>query len=255
MTATLVAALAYAQRGWPVFPCQPNDKPPYGALAPNGFKDATTDPAVIRRWFSAAPNANLAIATGAPGPDVLDVEGPDKPAGCGFPALNRLQRAGLCAGAEMLVTTPSRGVHLYYSGTGQRCGSLPAHHVDLKATGGYVLAAPSVVAGKPYIVEERRDDSAGRLDWSSVTALLAPPPIRRIGRPYITGRIGGIKWLADWLARQPDGNRNKALFWAACRAVEAGDDPDALTDAAASIGLTPLAIRATIESARARYPG
>jgi len=51
MTATttrelLEAALGYARRGWPVFPCKP-DKAPY---TPHGFKDATTDPAAIRQW-------------------------------------------------------------------------------------------------------------------------------------------------------------------------------------------------------------
>jgi hypothetical protein len=35
------AALAYAQRGWPVFPCRPRDKKPITA---HGVKDATLNP-------------------------------------------------------------------------------------------------------------------------------------------------------------------------------------------------------------------
>ena len=114
------AALAYAAAGWPVFPCKPDQKAPDTA---HGFKDATTDPAVIRRWWRPWPDRNVAIATGAPGPDVLDVD--VKPDGSGFPAFNRLKRAGVLAGARALVRTPSGGLHAYFAGTGQPCGRLP----------------------------------------------------------------------------------------------------------------------------------
>jgi hypothetical protein len=101
--------------GWLVFPCRPNNpdcrdpkcrrcKAP---LTEHGFEDATTDPEVIRAWWARWPAANVAIATGAPGPDVLDVD--VKPGGSGWPALRRLKRAGLLTGAARLVRTPSGG--------------------------------------------------------------------------------------------------------------------------------------------------
>jgi hypothetical protein len=40
-------AFAYAASGWPVFPCKPGEKVPDTL---RGFKDATTDPAVIQAW-------------------------------------------------------------------------------------------------------------------------------------------------------------------------------------------------------------
>jgi Bifunctional DNA primase/polymerase, N-terminal len=49
----LDAALRYANRGIPVFPCSPLDKKP---LTPHGFKDATTDEAQIRAWWTQWPN-------------------------------------------------------------------------------------------------------------------------------------------------------------------------------------------------------
>src|SRR5262245_61907669 len=85
---TLSRALAYARHGWPVFPCQPGDKEP---ATRHGFRDATTDPGQITWWWERQPLANLAIATGLPGPDVLDVD-QRGPAGSGFAACHQLQR-------------------------------------------------------------------------------------------------------------------------------------------------------------------
>ena len=101
---TLRQALAYAARGWPVFPCQPGQKIP---ATTHGYRDATTDPGQITAWFARRPECNLAIATGAPGPDVLDVD-QHGPAGNGYAALVRLRDAGLLDGAAALRPHPQR---------------------------------------------------------------------------------------------------------------------------------------------------
>jgi hypothetical protein len=146
MTGVLGQALAYAAAGWPVFPCKPDAKEPDTA---HGFKDATTDPVVIRAWWQRRPDRNVAIATGTPGPDVLDVDVSAE--GTGWAGFNRLKRVGLLTGAGAIVRTPRGGLHAYYRGTGQPCGSLTraGHFIDFKASGGYVLAPPSRVHGKP----------------------------------------------------------------------------------------------------------
>src|SRR5439155_1562789 len=79
-------------------------------------------------WWRDWPRANVAIATGNPGPDVLDVD--RKADGDGFAAFGRLQRAGMLTGAAMLLRTRSGGVHLYFTGTSQRKGALPRHRLD-----------------------------------------------------------------------------------------------------------------------------
>src|ERR1022692_661217 len=126
-------ARAYAAPGWAVFPCQPGTKEP---ATRHGFLDATTDPGQIRWWWRRQPDANVAVATGAPGPDVLDVDQHGQ-AGSGFAALNRLKRAGLVPEPGAVVRTPSGGLHLYYAGTDQRNGSVPKEHVDHRGAGGY----------------------------------------------------------------------------------------------------------------------
>ena len=143
---TLARALACARQGWPVFPCQPGQKIP---ATRHGYQDATTDEQQITRWFARHPDRNLAVATGAPGPDVLDVDQHGQ-AGNGFAAFNRLRAAGLLDGAAAYVRTPSGGLHAYFTGTGQRNGHLPGQHLDFRSAGGYVLVPPSQVDGKPY---------------------------------------------------------------------------------------------------------
>src|SRR2546423_1238501 len=110
---TLRQALAYARRGWPVFPCAPGEKIP---ATRHGFRDATIDEQQITEWFRRNPGWNLAIATGAPGPDVLDVDRRG-PSGKGFAAFARLRTAGLLDGNSAWVHTPSGGVHVYFTGS------------------------------------------------------------------------------------------------------------------------------------------
>ena len=72
MSDLLAAALDYAARGLPVFPCLPRGKTP--AVA-RGFLSATTNPATIRRFWT-NPECNIAIPTGArSGFWVLDIDG------------------------------------------------------------------------------------------------------------------------------------------------------------------------------------
>jgi hypothetical protein len=247
-SATLRLARIYAGRGWPVFPCQPGHKVP---ATPHGFYDATTDPRQITRWFTRHPDANLAIATGAPGPDVLDVD-QHGVAGDGFAAYARLQQAGLLDGATMQVRTPSTGLHAYFAGSAQRNGHLAAHHLDFRSTGGYVLAPPSQVDGKPYRLLTAPQGHAG-LDWDAVLQLLQPRRQPRPGpRQYPDGTLSA---LAHWVAAQPEGNRNEGLYWAANRALEANPAADLgpLAVAARQAGLGDLEITRTLDSARRPY--
>jgi Bifunctional DNA primase/polymerase, N-terminal/Primase C terminal 1 (PriCT-1) len=242
-------ALAYAAAWWPVFPCKPDGTPKddgwKAPLTEHGFCDAATDPRAIRAWWARWPNANVALATGAPGPDVLDVD--VKPDGSGWAAFNRLRAAGLLNGARALVRTPSGGLHAYYAGTRQPSGRLVRHYLDFKAAGGYVVAPPSMVGGRPYELLDRDFKAAGRVDWQAARRLLDPP--RPPARP---GRGAGCGALAAWVAGLREGNRNDGLFWAACRMAEQDSptgDLEQLVAAAVQAGLPEDEARRTVASA------
>jgi hypothetical protein len=239
-------ALACAELGWPVFPCQPGRKTP---ATPHGYLDATTDPDTITEWFAHRPDRNLAVATGEPGPDVLDVDYRG-PAGTGFPALGSLARAGLLEGAAGSVRTPSGGLHVYFAGSDQRSGHLPASRLDFLAHGGYALLPPSQIDSKPYQPIATLG-GRGRLDWQAAAAVLEPSRSRQ--RPAPLHAVGGrVDTLADWVAAQREGNRNAGLFWAANRVLETNDAADLspLAAAARQAGLGEPEITRTLNSAR-----
>jgi hypothetical protein len=243
----LAAALRYAGADWPVFPCSPGGKVP---ATRHGFLDATTDLDKITWWWSRHPDRNVAIATGTPGPDVLDVD--VRETGSGFAAFAWLRREGLLDGASAYIRTPSGGLHAYFTGSEQGNGRLPRHHLDFRSQGGYVVAPPSHVNQRHYELIKRADGQ-GRLDWAAVTRLLEPEPQQQAQRPG--EKPADACRLAEWVARQQEGNRNDGLFWAANRALEAGlTDLGELADAARHTGLDDREITRTLASAR-RHTG
>ena len=238
-------ALAYTSRGWPVFPCLPGAKEP---ATTHGFHDASTDGDQVRYWWRRQPEANVAISTGLPGPDVLDVD-QHGAAGNGFGAYRRLKAAGLVDGMSAVVATPGGGMHCYFAGSGQRSGRLPHYHLDFRSRGGYVLAPPSQVRGRHYRLIWC-GGRPGELDWPAVTGLLQPRG-GTSARAWVDGPADASRLLA-WVRRLAEGNRNCGLFWAACRLIEAGqlDQLDDLAAAAAATDLPEQEIARTIASAR-----
>ncbi len=244
-------AIAFANAGIPVFPCVPGGKTP---LTANGFHDATTDPEIVAGWWRWRPEANIATPTGTGTFDVLDVD--MRPNGSGYPAYHQARAAGLLDGWIRAVRTPSGGLHLHYPGTEQRNGSLVGLHLDFRGAGGYVLLPPSLGQCKAYSrryeLLEVRPGPGRPLDWAAVTALLQPPTPRR-ETVAATPRDGvdPIPWLAAHVARQPEGNRDNALFWAACRAAESNaHDFEPLIAAAVTAGLPERQAVRTVQSAR-----
>ena len=154
----LVAALALAAKGWPVFPCHPETKRPLtpGASV-KGAKDgglyvATCDETQIRNWWSKYPKALIGLPTGAKiGAFVIDLDaGVDKATGEIFEIedirASLEETLGHALPRTFTVATPRGGQHLYFQmppgeTLGNRGGLID--RVDVRGDGGYVIAPPS----------------------------------------------------------------------------------------------------------------
>jgi Bifunctional DNA primase/polymerase, N-terminal/Primase C terminal 1 (PriCT-1) len=157
------AALALAQKGMAVFPCQPRDKRPATA---NGLRDATTEPVIIKRWWRSNSDFNVAIATGTiPGIFVGDVDGVDAEA-----ELRKLEAAHGALPPTVEAIT-SRGRHIYFRmppkiDVRNSAGRI-APGIDIRGTGGFVVAPPSVhPSGRRYCWSvDTADAPADAPDW------------------------------------------------------------------------------------------
>jgi putative DNA primase/helicase len=197
---TLSVALVYAQIGWFVFPiwgvrpdgrcgcgnpeCKNIGKHPIGKLVPNGFKDATTDEATIRGWWSRYPAANIGIACGPSKLLVIDIDtkgGKDGPA-----AWERLKAEHGELGVTLEQLTGSGGKHLLFDRSGYE-GTIKSSSsedgLDVRADGGYIVAAPS------------RHRSGDRYSWLNIerTRAAASAP----------------EWLCEWAANRKSQQKNQ----------------------------------------------
>lgn len=148
----LSAALAYADRGWPVFPLKPQDKTP---ITKNGVKDATTIRSRVLLWWQSVPDANIGLACGTVF-DVLDVDGSEA-----VPTVQDLLGATYTHDGPVAITgRESTGLHLYFQsvpGSGNRAGMLGSK-IDYRGSGGYVVAPPSIhPSGRAYRWDKHRD--------------------------------------------------------------------------------------------------
>ena len=154
------AALAYANRGWAVFPlhtpvegrcscrqpeCRDIGKHP---RTRQGSNDASADLAVVERWWTSWPTANIAIACAPSNLVIIDID----PRHGGDESLRDLVEEH---GEEWLdtvsVVTGGGGQHYYYRAP----KDAPVHNsngklgpgIDVRGNpGGYVVAPPSLHA-------------------------------------------------------------------------------------------------------------
>lgn len=177
ISATMQAALRYAELGIAVFPLRPRTKQPYGRTT--GLKMASADmrtaeerwsgrwilplqplEALIKKnpkrsesWLSrpvrAAPAANVAIATGAPaGFWVLDEDGPEASA---WIAAKEAEHGPL---PDTVEQQTARGRHRCFAWDAAAAAAdisnrsrLADAPLDVRGDGGYIVAAPSIHPG------------------------------------------------------------------------------------------------------------
>lgn len=273
-------ALAYAARGLPVFPCRETQDKAAGSKAPylrgesrpgahdGGHWLASFDAARIRQWWRRWPHALIGLPTGLRSSCVVvDLDPRSADLADMVVALRGFLGGSLREPAVAI--TQSGGAHLFYRYPAQtRLAALSVvkvenrtnlfrafldhaevsadlAHIDVRAEGGYVIAAPSIMAdGKTYYWRRAPEIDADGL-WSlpdmpqallelicglrkpravveeeerRATAARSYRPWQGVGdarvRAYVQATIAGALEAAR---NAGAGNRNAAVHWAACR--------------------------------------
>lgn len=170
----LAYALRYVTLGWAVLPlhtieggiCSCGDpecrkvagKHPVASLAPRGLHQATTDPGIVRAWWSTMPDANIGVRTGrVSGFVAVDVDVRGEAGG-------EETWEALCAlhgtpPDTVEAITGSGGRHLLYAYPGEvgqmgnTAGRL-GRGIDTRGDGGYIVVEPSRhKSGRTYLWE------------------------------------------------------------------------------------------------------
>lgn len=265
-------AAATVAGGWPVFPCLPTKAP----ATARGFKDATTDPGRVHAWWERHPDHLVGVPTD--GLVVLDLDvDPDRDTWQWWQAV--ADDHGWSITENLVVATPSGGVHVYFAaprGVEVRCSAgKVAPHVDVRAAGGYILAPGTTLSdGRRYEVLHLPDQLPEVPGW--LVDMIAGPrpapaatirPAKRTARRREGTRYGVAALDAEVgrVATAPVGRRNDTLVRAAFRVGQlaaAGElDPiyaaEQLELAAVRAGLGQAEAEATIRSgmsAGGRHP-
>ncbi|MFI0220249.1 bifunctional DNA primase/polymerase [Streptomyces lydicus] len=151
----------------------------------HGFHAATTDLARIRKWWSARPAPGVGVACGAAGLIVIDIDAHAHPLPGrdrllpGIPIHDHVDLTGLRNGFHTLavlaalrgapnpaeddqtlrVRTPSGGLHVWYQtgpgrtwlcSNGSSTGRALAWQVDVRSTGGYIVAPGTTTVDGTY---------------------------------------------------------------------------------------------------------
>ncbi len=271
------AAIVYARRGWPVFPCHGPAGPPGGCSChrpdcaspakhprvAGGLKSATTDTSQVWRWWARWPAANIALRTGeVSGLVVLDVD-PDHG---GDDSLDALRRDHGALPPCRTIRTGSGGRHLYFAHPGRLvrndAGRRLGPGLDVRGDGGYVIAPPSRHAtGGQYAVETDPALIPQLPGWLLEALRAAEPPRARF--PQTAEVTAPSKWARaaldgelHRLGAAAEGTRNDTLNCVAFRLgqiVAAGglQEPEVeevLVQGALAIGLGEREALATIHS-------
>jgi len=231
----LNAALAYAARGWRVFPVAPGAKVPLipKSAGGNGCHDATTAVDIIREWWTDHPDAGIGLHCGPPsGVFVLDVD-VDKG---GQESLDSLEAAFGPLPETLAAKTGSGGSHFFF-----RC---PAdrgirNKVKLKGPDGKRLAGLDVRSGGGYVVlPPSRHPNGNLYAWAwdaevvdppawllDLVSPVAPPPPLRVVVPFPSPSssvdparryaAGVVRRSVERISQSAQGNRHDAINLAA----------------------------------------
>jgi Bifunctional DNA primase/polymerase, N-terminal len=229
-------ALAYARRGWPVFPVRSNRDPLARKypLTEHGKNDASSDEQVIVGWWRRWPNAVPSIVTGAPsGIVALDID--IRPDGCGFDSLDEL---GVTSHPDTPTAhTPRGGCAVLFRWPGQfvkTCAGELAPHLDIRGDRGSVMLPPGpgrfwdpTLGPDTAIAPMPAWMATANAEMATFSVVRHPISSRRLSRYAEAALDGAVKSIIDAPAGQQRDTLNREIYSIA-RLVGGGTMPAGL---------------------------
>lgn len=167
-------ALWYAAHGWYVFPIIPDTKQPY---TENGWHDASNDPAIVKRWWTDWPNANIGLACVTSGLIAIDGD-PYRYTQDSIDLIGKLWNDP----ETPIQSTPTDGIHFLYKlpeepKLSNSRGKLPPG-IDVRVNG-YILLAHSGVTyrGEDAAAKGVPDGYSGHYKWLQKPDEFEPLPL------------------------------------------------------------------------------
>lgn len=231
-----IAALWYAENGLPVFPlawrpkgggcscgradCSAKGKHP---MIPGGFHSATKDPAIIKSWWAAWPDANIGLPTGpVSGLWVLDID----PKHGGDETLdNLILEYGRFTDAAAVQITGGGGKHLAFKWTGapiRNSAGKIGPGIDVRGEGGYIVVSPSLHSSGRRYIWDGIGNTKGLLHLTAAPAWLVELVMDRAPAKVSHGQPE---------APIPEGQRNPTLTREAGAMRRRGLSPEAIAAA------------------------
>jgi hypothetical protein len=219
-----------------------------------GITRATFDPATVREWFrvDGVHNIGGVVPSWFAGFDVDPRHG----------GLESWERLLAEAGIEPPSTYTTRsgrndgGFHAWFrKHEGFRLSAKHYPGIDLKDGSGYLVMPGSIhpETGLPYTVQNGGAIIALPDEFYPFLEVKPVVPQAFVSRePYSTQ---GRNFLAEWVSRSLNGERNKNVFWALCEALRQGYEQhtiDEIMRAGVALGLPPEEVAASYRSALMR---
>jgi hypothetical protein len=223
------AARDYFKLGYSVIPIRPNEKrPALTSWAPSQHK--AWGLREINEWWTANPEHNIGIVTGKISMiSVVDVDGDE--------GKKALVNAGVKFPETRIHKTP-HGWHLIFAyDKAFKQGQGLLDHVDIRNDGGYIVAPPSTVDGKEYVLHADKPPAQ----------ITVPPVLQRQALDEAQTKARGKEqtlrpqWVSQLLANPPsEPGRNQAATRIAGYFHRQGIPADVITEI-----LTPWAQQCT----------
>ncbi|MDD3375159.1 MAG: bifunctional DNA primase/polymerase [Candidatus Omnitrophica bacterium] len=218
-------ALKYSKIGWYVFPCRRNNKHP---MTKNGFKDATIDEQVIRRWWTRNPDAMIGVACGKSGFVVIDID--DKDGRFGSRTWEAIKHEDIITVESI---TPTAGRHLLFELDEKRKihqdSDIYGHvGIDIRNQGGYIIVEPSLMTPEYAHSQILGKDKQQIYEWVEDQSPFDMKPIRMPDWVYelFKEKKESEKEKFSLPDNVPKGQQDDTFFRFACSLKAQGYDPD-----------------------------